>query len=52
MFNIGEILKTDIVTTVTTYTIKMGDKMGFYVELVLKLVWNMSIATKIKLYNH
>ena len=42
IFNIGEILKVDIVMAVTTHTIKNGDQTWSYVELVLELVWNLS----------
>ena len=41
MFNIGEILKIDIVMTVTTQIIKNDDQMGSCVELVFDLVWNL-----------
>ena len=41
MFNIGEILKIDIVMYVTTYTIRKGDQMWSYVELVPELVCNL-----------
>ena len=41
MYNIGEILKIDIVMAVTTQTIEKGDQTWSCVELVLMLVWNM-----------
>ena len=43
MFNIGKTLKIDIGIAVTTYTIKKGDKAWYYVELVIDLVWNLSM---------
>ena len=44
MFNIGEILKIDIVIAVTAQTIKMGDQTLSCVELVLELVWNLPFS--------
>ena len=41
MFNIGEMLKIDIVMAGTTQTIKKGNQVWSCVELVLELVWNL-----------
>ena len=43
MFNIGKILKIDILMDVTTQTVKNGGQRRSCVELVPKLVWNLSI---------
>ena len=43
MFNIGKILKIDIILAVTAYTIKKGDQTWYCVELVLELVWKLSV---------
>ena len=42
-FNIDENLKIDLVIYVTTHNIKKGDQTGSCLELVLMLVWNLSL---------
>ena len=44
MFIIGKMLKMVIVMDVTTHTIKNGDKILLCAELVIDLVWKLSIV--------